>query len=281
MIYIFGGINLDVVAKIDGDAKINESNIANISLNAGGVGRNIARAVGNYTCAEFITCVPNDLYSNAVNELETNNISLKYSKFLHDQNSLNMYVDVVDNNGVVIGACDTKALAKFTEDDIKHILDMINDDDVVVIDANIPELVEYIVDNSKGFKILDAVSSIKLNKIKHIVQKLDFIKVNNFEYDIICSILPKNYLVTYGDGGEIVFNNERLKFKHKKLNPVNPTGCGDTFIGTFIANIDKPLKEAVIVAIKASAVCSQINDAVPTREMIDNVNEKDLEIVWL
>ena len=121
MIYIFGGINLDVVAKIDGDAKINESNIANISLNAGGVGRNIARAVGNYTCAEFITCVPNDLYSNAVNELETNNISLKYSKFLHDQNSLNMYVDVVDNNGVVIGACDTKALDKFAKDDIKHI----------------------------------------------------------------------------------------------------------------------------------------------------------------
>ena len=60
MIYIFGGINLDVVAKINGKAHLYESNIANISLRAGGVGRNIARAIGNYSKCEFLTCIPNN-----------------------------------------------------------------------------------------------------------------------------------------------------------------------------------------------------------------------------
>ena len=280
MIYVFGGINLDIVAKVDGNVRLNESNIANISLRAGGVGRNIARAIGNFTSCEFLTCVPNNLYSPIVKELEDNNISLKYSKFLNDESSLNMYIDIVDDKGVVLGACDTKALDSYSIEDIKDILNIINDDDIVVVDANIPELAEYIVYNSKGFKILDAVSSVKLERIKHIVKDLDFIKVNNYEYEIIKDNLPKNYLITCGDGGNIVFNDTELSFRHKELVPVNPTGCGDTFLGTFIGNINRPLKDAIKLSIKAAAVSSQCIEAVPNRKEIDEFDIKELDIKW-
>ena len=280
MIYVFGGINLDVVAKINGAAKLYESNIANISLRAGGVGRNIARAIGNYTKCEFITCISNSLYNEIVDDLKHNNVSLTYSKYLNDSKSLNMYLDILDSNGVVVGACDTKALESFDENDIKNALSIINDNDIVVIDANIPELAEYIVNNSKGFKIIDAVSSVKLEKIKHITDKIDFIKVNNYEYEIIKDKLPNNYLLTYGNGGFISFNDEKLSFSHKELIPINPTGCGDTFLGTFIANIKKPLKEAISLSIKAAAVSSQSYDAVPSKEMIDSYQIEELNIKW-
>ena len=281
MIYIFGGINLDVVAKINGKAHLYESNIANISLRAGGVGRNIARAIGNYSKCEFLTCIPNNLYNSVVSDLERNNVSLKYSKYLNDIASLNMYLDIIDSDGVVIGACDTKALLKFDESDIKNVLSIIKDDDIVVIDANIPELAEYIVNNSKGFKMMDGVSSVKLERIKHFVNKLDFIKVNNLEYNIVKDRLPKNYLITNGHGGKIVYKNQELVFDHKELTPVNPTGCGDTFLGTFIGNMDKPLKEAITLSIIAAAASSQIDEAVPTISEIDRINKKDLNIIWM
>ena len=280
MIYVFGGINLDIVAKVAGNVRMNESNIANVSLKAGGVGRNIARAIGNFTLCEFLTCVPNSLYNPIIKELEDNNVSLKYSKFLNDESSLNIYIDVLDDKGVVLGACDTKALNMYSINDIKNILEIINDNDVVVIDANIPELAEYITYHTKGFKILDAVSSIKLQRIKHIVKDIDFIKVNNFEFEIIKEILPKNYLITTGNGGQIVFNGENLIFKHKELIPINPTGCGDTFLGTFIGNMNLPLKDAISLSIKAAAVSSQSLDAVPTKKQIDDYNIKELEIKW-
>ena len=132
---------------------------------------------------------------------------------------------------------------------------------------------------SADFKILDAVSSKKLEKIVNLISLFDLAKVNNLEYKYIKDNPSKKVLRTTGNGLEIIENGKRtLILTHKTLKPVNPNGCGDTLLGTYIANIDKGDTIALRLAIIASAAASQINDAVPTLDEINNINESELEI---
>ena len=281
MIYVFGGVNIDLLIRIKDGVRMYESNPAHITVIDGGVGRNIARAIGNYKPCELVSAFPNDLYKKMIEDLNKHNVSTKYSKFLSNDNS-SMYVDVIDDSGVVLGASDMSVIEEIDELDVAKALSLTKDEDTIIVDTNLNyKTIEYIAKNSKGYKILDAVSSKKLEKVVNLIKLFDLVKVNNIEYDYIKDNPSKKVLRTTGNGLEIIENGKRvLTFTHKTLKPVNPNGCGDTFLGTYIANIDKGDIKALKLAIVASAAASQINSAVPTLDEINNIDESELEIRW-
>ena len=278
MIYVFGGVNIDFLIKIEDKVRMYESNPSKITLKAGGVGRNIARAIGNFKTCELISAFPNHLYENIIKDLNKHNVSTKYSKIMTSSKN-SIYVDVVDSDGVVLGAADMSVIDKITKDDILKVTPLTSDEDIIVIDTNFSyDIVKFILDNTKGYKVLDAISSKKLEKVKDLVECFDLVKVNSFEYEIN-NTLP-GWTVN-GSGIKIIDNNkERVSISHRVLKAVNPNGCGDTLLGTYLANMDLGDFDAFKLAIVASAASSQTDEAVPTIKEIVKMNESELDIVW-
>ena len=281
MIYVFGGVNIDFLIKIEDKVRMYESNPSKITLKAGGVGRNIARAIGNFKTCELISAFPNHLYENIIKDLNKHNVSTKYSKIMTSSKN-SIYVDVVDSDGVVLGAADMSVIDKITKDDILKVTPLTSDEDIIVIDTNFSyDIVKFVLDNTKGYKVLDAISSKKLEKVKDLVGCFDLVKVNSFEYEIIKDIKTKRVLLTTGSGIKIIDNNkERVSISHRVLKAVNPNGCGDTLLGTYLANMDLGDFDAFKLAIVASAASSQTDEAVPTIKEIVKMNDSELDIVW-
>ncbi len=279
MIYVFGATNVDCLVKIKGKSRMYESNICGINFKTGGVGCNMARSSSNYKNTEFITVLNDFTYSIAKEELSRKNISIKYSLFTKTEDKC-MYIDVLDEDGLVIGASDMSLFDNADLSFMDEVLSKITEEDCVILDANSRRVVEYVLNNSKGKKFIDAVSSVKLERIVDLLPKIYLIKANNFEYEFIKDIRKDGILITNGVGGTIILDGQKYEFSHDTMEPINPTGCGDTFFGAFVANFDKGIKEAMETAIKAAVTCSQIEESVPKVEDIKKYENKELKVLW-
>ena len=278
--YVFGGTNLDLNAKLDTPVALHESNPCEAKFTYGGVGRNIARAIGNYDFCYFISAFNNSpLMSSLIEDLHFHNVDTTLSKtFITDANSI--YINIIDNNGLVVGASDMGLIDKLKISHVKEAISLTREDDIIICDTNLsPQILEYILTHSKGYKVIDSVSSKKLKKVKDIASKFDLIKCNQYEKEMI-DLTNMDYIVTYGDGFTVKYQGTKLSCHHKLVNLVNPSGCGDTFFGTFLSNIKKGLKEALTLSIKAASASALTKESVPTLDEINSIKEDELDIRW-
>lgn len=276
--YVFGASNIDIYALLDNNAVMHESNPSKITIEYGGVGRNIARAISNYKEVNFISAFSDSLlFKGLIEDLKSHNVSIDMSKYVHDNDS--MYLSISDKSGMVIGASSMSLFDELKVEDLKYPLSLIKEDDIIVVDTNNKETTEYIINNTKAYKVLDAVSSIKLSKVKELIDKIDLIKLNNYEYEALGMELKNDYIITTGNGGIIKYKNKKVKFRHNITSEKNTNGCGDTFLGTFIATIGKGLNTAITEAVKSAYASSLISKSVPDKSLINNINLSELNLV--
>lgn len=280
MIYCIGGANIDLNIKLDSKARLKESNPATIKKSFGGVSRNIAKAISLYNTCKYISIVPDEEdYHNLIKDLSDSGIDTSLVKFIKGKTSL--YVDFIDDNGLLIGASDMSAVEEINIDFIKSLNLNINDEDIIVLDTNLKaETIDYVCSNYKGLKVLDAVSSKKLEKVLNVIPKLDLIKVNLDEYEYVKDIKGLNLLITSGNVVGLLYKEYDLIVKHNYLSLVNPNGCGDTLFGVFISLMDNGIEEALYNAVIAGASASQTEDSVPSLELI-NKTKGELDIKWI
>lgn len=279
--FIFGGANIDIQAMLSSKARLAESNPSSIKTTFGGVGRNIARAIANYNSCYFISAFSKStLFIPLLDDLNQHSVNTTLSKVFKNKDT-SMYIDIVDEDGVVIGASDMSLIESLKKEDVKEAVLKTEDNDIIVVEANLPyDVLEYILKNAKGYKIMDAVSSKKMGKVKELLILTDLIKLNNLEYNMLKDTKINDYIITYGNALEIKIGGEKYHITHNKVHSLNPTGCGDTFIGTFAANINNGLKLAIIESIKAAAASALILESVPSKEDINKITVDDLSIVF-
>jgi len=192
-----------------------------------------------------------------------------------------IYLDIIDERGVVIGASDTKLAEKIKKEDLIEAMMLITKDDVVIVDTNLPhDVIKYILTHSKGYNCMDAVSSKKLEKVLDLLECVDLLKVNEYEYAVAKDYLINDYIITKGNGATVHIGEFNYSFTHDTVSPVNPTGCGDTFFATFIVNMKKGIKEALIEAVRAATASALSLNAVPEMEEIKKIDVSKLNIVW-
>lgn len=272
--YVFGGANIDIEAFINYKARSNESNISSITKVFGGVARNIARAIGNYKNTYFVSVFnTSSEFKDLMKDLSEHNVDLRYSQVL-DTDRQSTYLSINDVDGLVIGASDMTLLDLLDYNKLNEVIKNITDDDIVVVDANSYELAKFVAINSKGHLFFDSVSSKKMEKCLDFIDKFEVVKANNEEYEKLKHLNLNNLLIT--GGGYVEFNG--VKIKHNMLAPINTSGCGDTLYGTFIANYDKGIAEALKLGVIAGATSSQIKRTVPNRDEIDSLDKSLLAI---
>ncbi len=182
MVFVVGGINTDISGRPAGELLAHDSNIAKVTVSAGGVGRNIAAslcALGVST--ELMAPFGDDVLTTGLvrNCLESG-IGLTYMSVIPNASG-GVYLCVNDKDGdMYIAMNDMNICEFFTPEHIN--INAINTGTACVLDANPPEeTLLYVAQNARVPLICDPVSAAKCRRVLPILPHLFAIKPNLLE----------------------------------------------------------------------------------------------------
>jgi pseudouridine kinase len=244
---IIGAINIDILAFSKNELIQEDSNLANITFCFGGVGGNIATNLAHLGIeTHMLTTIGDDYFSDLITQrYKELDIALKCQKIANTNS--NIYLAVLDKKDLYVGLNDMSLTKYIDKSFIQKHEAYINQFTTVIVDNNLPEdaLTELISVMKDQTLIVDAVSMTKAPKLKSILHRIDYLKLNSLELDILTkSTTIEEQLKEMSDAGvralivtnkeeDIVFYKNKTVYKTKVLktdNIVSTSGCGDAFI---------------------------------------------------
>ena len=155
--------------------------------------------------------------------------------------------------------------------DIKRNEDLFQKGDILLTQfENSMETVEYIIKTAKEKGMLVVVNPAPIKKFnEEYYQYIDYLVPNEHELELLSGtsdplegakrLLVKgaaNIIVTLGEKGSMLVNNcEVIKVKPHKVNAVDTTAAGDSYLGALVSqlSVNKPIREAMEFASLASS----------------------------
>lgn len=284
-ILVIGSINKDLVVNTLRFPKEGETILGNnFYTTNGGKGANQACAIGKLGGdVSMLGAVGNDNFAKDLSDaLSSNNVNIDNLLMKNDV-STGIAVITVTNDGANHIIVVQGANALITKDDVKE--DLISLFDIIVMQLEIPlEIAKYAASIAKKLGktvVLNPSPAVKLDR--DFLSCVDILIPNETEIDIIggvdyvleCGV--KNIILTLGaDGCELITKQNRKHFDAYKVNVVDTTAAGDSFLGGVVRMIadDKTIEEAIEFATKVSNITVTRKgaiDSIPTyNEVIDN-----------
>ena len=118
---------------------------------------------------------------------------------------------------------------------------------------------------ASGLKVAYAAAPFSAEAVSDVLEKIDLLAVNEIEAAqlaetlgvALCQLPVRNLLVTKGAAGaEFREGDDVIEVPAFPVAPVDTTGAGDTFLGYFLAGLDRGVstKEALLLASGAAAL---------------------------
>lgn len=258
-ILVIGGSNIDYVAKSSSPLINRDSNIGEVKISNGGVGRNIALNLSLLNNnVSFITGLGKDILSLSLKkELSSNKIKVLVPK---SEYGVGSYVAINDNLGEMsLAICDSSFCDNLTLDKLLIFKKEIESFENIVLDANLNEkLIEDIISSfPKSRYYVDGVSANKVSRFKKVLNKLHLFKSNLIEAQTITntklegkelvkkllSLGPKIVIITNSSKSTFfgfddkVYETPATKIDVKEI--VNVNGAGDAFFSGFVSSYIK------------------------------------------
>ncbi len=297
---VLGSINMDLVTIVDKKPKDGETIIGKGFFSSfGGKGANQAISIaklGNQV--KFLGKVGNDSFGkDLLKNLEINKIDI--SKIEKIEGTSGLATITLDKNGensiVVIPGANGFVDKKY----IERVKDEIISSDLLLCQLEIPlETVKYAFEIAKKHNVTTLLNPAPCyGKIDDILSLTDILIANETEIELLMGIDLENIndlrekskklfdlgikdlIVTLGKKGAIYTNGEKtFKIEAYKVEVVDTTAAGDSFIGGFIHN----LKDGVEAGIKTGMITGAIavgrrgaSDSFATIEEVEKFNEKN------
>ncbi|CAK7044582.1 ribokinase [Fusobacterium varium] len=295
-VVVAGSINMDLVTVCERAPKGGETLFGKEFFQVpGGKGANQAVAIGKLgTQVTMLGKIGNDSFGkDLVASMKNSGVNTEYIE--NSASSTGIAKIIVEANGqnriLVVSGANMDVDRAYID---RHI-DVINDSDILVTQLEIPiDTVEYVLKKAKEagkITILNPAPAAQLND--EIIKNSDIIIPNESELGIITS-MPTNTLkeieaaaqkllnmgvkeliVTLGSQGSLHLNKKGSTIHSAyKVNAVDTTAAGDSFIGGLVKNIqDDNLDEAIEFATKVSAITVTRKGAqisIPTIEEVEN-----------
>ncbi len=184
---VAGGMNLDVLGAPDACLRPRDSAPGKIILRAGGVGRNIAaRLRGLGVEAFLITALGNDDRAALLARL-CGRDGIDLSLALETDLPAPCYLCIHDEQGdMALAVNDMSAMDRLTPGAMAARMQAVNEADLCVLDANLPEeTLAYIAQNASVPLLLDPVSCFKAPRARGILPRLAAIKPNRLEAEAL------------------------------------------------------------------------------------------------
>lgn len=305
-ILVLGASIVDIIGFSRNKYHKRDSIPGNIKISLGGVCRNIAENLARVNVnTEFISILGGDEQGR---NILANSMKIGYNM----ENSLILaeectptYMAVLNENGEMESAIvDMECLNKMDSSFIDSKASIIENAEYVILDADNPKLLEYILTKFEGKTkfILDPVSATKAKEVKHLIKYFHTIKPNRLETELLCDfkIESDKDLVKAADyfrslGVENVFisldadgiyyknSNEEGKLKTTCVDVRNVTGAGDSFVaGVGYGYMNKlSIKDTVKYAIAMSIVTITHEETINPNMSEDFVNDFIKDMNWI
>lgn len=246
-IIVIGACNIDVVGKSDQAYVPGTSNIGQVAIGVGGVGRNIAHRLAKLGDeVELITVIPETILGELIKaSLFRSNIGFMHAIKGDFEDSF--YLSLEENSGEMIGAINQMdSVNQLTPERVRNELTNMMPYDMIVADANLPMDTLKMLTEYKGMTPLavEAVSVQKVKKIEGILNKIDLLKVNEMEAkalvnnneklspdELIGELIKRGarevHMTRGAEGIHVCKNGSALEFpveKVEKIHSVNKAG---------------------------------------------------------
>lgn len=256
-VLVIGGVNYDLYAQLQNDMKLNDSNISSFFSVVGGVGQNIAvNLLKTDIDVGFISCVGDDLEGQWIKN-QLNSLSLKYFLITKKEYKTGKYIAILNKeNDMQLAVSDTKIIQSLQLSDIDHLQNIINESEIICLDANLSE--QFIIDFTNKYKdkfiIGEGVSCSKIMKFKSILNNISLLKANKKEIQSLLNTDENNLttlaekvidhnvksvVITDSKNGSVYKSkNKQIQIYNNQIeNIVSASGAGDAFCAGIIYSL--------------------------------------------
>lgn len=293
-VVVVGGLNIDIVGSPHKKIIHRDSNPGKVTRNLGGVGRNIAHNICLLGIdVRLLTAFGDDLHAADI-AASCGNLGIDISNALQiPGEATSTYLCVNDSNGdMAVGISDMDIYKYVTPEYLSSKQKQLEQAHVIIVDTNIPEeSINWICNNCSAPVFVDPVSTTKALKIKKCLGKINTLKPNRIEAEILSGIkindnrsldqavdallstgLERVFISLGADGVYAADHNERIKIPCYKTKYVSMTGCGDAFMGGIVwAYLQgSKLREAALAGNAAASL------SIESKENVNPVLDEDL-----
>lgn len=273
-IYVLGSINMDMVITTPYIPASGETLTgSNFFLNSGGKGANQAVAAAKQNVYTYlIGNTGTDIFGTEIcKTLKQYSVKTEYIHQVDTTTGVAMIILCNKNNRIILdkGANDT-----ITQEQISKALENAREKDIFIAQLeNNYDAVSYGIKLAKSKKMITIFNPAPAKKLDFdIFNSVDYLIMNETECEILSNINPlnkmevlkayqalrvENLILTLGDKGSLyIHNNEIIEIKPHKIQAIDTTAAGDTYIGVFAAQLAKniPVLSALYYASVASAL---------------------------
>jgi pseudouridine kinase len=166
-IIVFGGANIDIKAKSTAPNLLGTSNPGEVTLAAGGVGRNIAHNLARLGArVALVSVVGNDAHGETL-LAASKKAEIDVSRVIISKVSTGAYVALIDSNGEMVSALsDMRAIDELKPSDVRAQVDAVAKARFVVADCNLrQDTLETIADMARDKLVVETVSISKSRKL--------------------------------------------------------------------------------------------------------------------
>ena len=276
-IFVVGSLNMDLVIKapympINGETLTGEG----FMTNPGGKGANQATAAGKLGGNVYMVGCVGDAFGEELKQtLNGYNVKTDYVKHVSGVSSGIAVIVVVDGDNRII--LDAGSNAMVNAEIIDDALACAEEGDYLICQLEIPlKSVEYALKQGKSKGMVTVLNPAPAAELSaEILNYCDYFIGNQSEAQIYTGVYPKdevsaeacanklkelgvkNVIITMGTDGSMYFGEkEHLKVDSFKVDAIDTTAAGDTFVGALITRLSEgaDIKTAMTFASKASSI---------------------------
>ena len=288
-IVVIGGASLDIKGRLRSAFIPGTSNAAAIQISGGGVGRNVAENLARLgTSVALIAAVCADDFGKAIiQQTEAAGVDTRWMVTTCEQRS-SSYIAILGPDGTLLsGLDDSSAGRTITSDHIRSHAALLQQADMVVIDANVArstaDTILALCAEANVPVTLDPVAYGLADRFRQQVGRFFMVTPNELEAEALSGLPVRDVptaitaaqrlvelgvgvaLITLRDGSTVYAAGDEVG--HVPLPPaevVDPTGAGEALAATVIYGLtnDIPLAESVQLGQIAAAVTLQSPETV-------------------
>ena len=171
----------------------------------------------------------------------------------------NITIDPSGENAITFyaGANDTQTLER-----IEKGFDNAKPNDICLLQNEVNLVLEAAkIAKSRKMKVIYSAAPFDVSHVRKVINFIDLLVVNETEHALLLKAFGKYFqkplLITYGSKGSCyISDDDNLRVQAPKVQPVDTTGAGDTYLGYFASTLDqkKSVQEAMEIASYAAAL---------------------------